>query len=142
MSDPDIAGYRYVQSSLNQSHRYLLPAVSRVLDELSVPARERRLFELGCGNGSVAYELTRCGWDVTGVDPTSEGIEQGRAAHPELKRARGSAYDDIATQYGQFPVMCMRRAGSTAGYNSGQSRTGLGACYTARSWGGENRQLF
>ena len=105
MSDPDIAGYRYTQSSLNQSHRYLLPAVSRVLHELTVPARERRLFELGCGNGSVAYELTRCGWDVTGVDPSAEGIEQGRAAHPELKLARGSAYDVLATQYGQFPVV-------------------------------------
>ena len=105
MSDPDITGYRYTESSLNQSHGYLLPAVSRMLDELTVPARERRLFELGCGNGSVAYELTRCGWDVTGVDPSVEGIEQARAAHPELKLARGSAYDELATQYGQFPVV-------------------------------------
>jgi len=105
MSDPHITGYRYTESSLNQSHGYLLPAVSRVLDELTVPARERRLFELGCGNASVAYELTRRGWDVTGVDPSAEGIEQGRAAHPELKLARGSAYDDLATQYGQFPVV-------------------------------------
>lgn len=55
MSDPDITGYRYT-------------------------ARERRLFELGCGNGGVAYELTRCGWDLTGVDPSAEGIEQARAA--------------------------------------------------------------
>src|SRR5437868_4346458 len=105
MSDPELNCYRYTESSLIQSHGYLLPAVSRMLDELTVPARERRLFELGCGNGSVAYELTRCGWDVTGVDPSVEGIEQARAAHPELKLARGSAYDELATQYGQFPVV-------------------------------------
>ena len=33
MPDPDIAGYRYTQSGLNESHGYLLPAVFRVLDE-------------------------------------------------------------------------------------------------------------
>ena len=82
-----------------------MPAVSRVLDKLTVPARARRLFELGCGNGSVAYELTRRGWDLTGVDPSAEGIEQAQAAYPELKLACGSAYDDLATQYGQFPVV-------------------------------------
>jgi len=105
LSDPDITGYRYTESGLNQSHGYLLPAVSRVLDKLTVPARARRLFELGCGNGSVAYELTRRGWDLTGVDPSAEGIEQAQAAHPELKLACGSAYDDLAAQYGQFPVV-------------------------------------
>ena len=41
MSDPDITGYRYTESGLNQSHGYLLPAVCRVLDELTVPARAR-----------------------------------------------------------------------------------------------------
>jgi 2-polyprenyl-3-methyl-5-hydroxy-6-metoxy-1,4-benzoquinol methylase len=105
LSDPEITGYRCIESGLNQSHGYLLPAVSRVLDELTVPARARRLFELGCGNGSVAYELTRRGWDLTGVDPSVEGIEQAQAAHPELKLVCGSAYDDLATQYGQFPVV-------------------------------------
>lgn len=105
MSDPDITGYRYAESGLNQSHGYLLPAVSRVLEELTVSGRARRLFELGCGNGSVAYELTRRGWDLTGVDPSAQGIEQAQAAHPELKLACGSAYDDLATQYGQFPIV-------------------------------------
>ena len=105
MPDPDIAGYRYTQSGLNESHGYLLPAVFRVLDELNLPDREQRLFELGTGDGSVAYELTRCGWDVTGVDPSAEGIEQAQIAHPELKLTRGSAYDDLATEYGQFPVV-------------------------------------
>ncbi len=105
MADPDATGYRYTEAGLNHSHEYLLPGVSRVLDELNHPARERRLFELGCGNGSVAYELTRLGWDLTGVDPSVEGIEQARIAYPELKLASGSAYDDLATQYGQFPVV-------------------------------------
>jgi len=63
------------------------------------------MFELGCGNGSVAKELAGRGWDVTGVDPSVEGIRQARAAYPGLKLASGSAYDDLAAQYGQFPVL-------------------------------------
>ena len=72
---------------------------------MNLPAVERRLFELGCGNGSVANELAGRGWDVTGVDPSVEGIRQAQAAYPGLKLASGSAYDDLAAQYGQFPVL-------------------------------------
>lgn len=100
-----ISGYRYTHSGLNTSHDVLLPAVRRLLGSLNVTPAERRLFELGCGNGSVANALTHLGWDVTGVDPSTEGIAQAQAAYPELKLATGSAYDDLAGQYGQFPVV-------------------------------------
>ena len=105
MNDTVINGYRYTHSSLNTSHDILLPAVRRLLDSLNVPPAERRLFELGCGNGSVANALFQLGWDVTGVDPSTEGIAQAQAAYPELKLATGSAYDDLVGQYGQFPVV-------------------------------------
>ncbi|MCB1809834.1 MAG: methyltransferase domain-containing protein, partial [Candidatus Competibacteraceae bacterium] len=84
MSDIDITGYRYTQAGLGHSHSYLLPTVLQLLDKLALPAGEKRLFELGCGNGSVANELTRRGWDVTGVDPSIEGIQQARTAYPDL----------------------------------------------------------
>lgn len=60
---------------------------------------------MGCGNGSVARVLTARGWDVTGVDPSVEGITLALAANPTLKLATGSAYDDLAAQYGRFPVV-------------------------------------
>ena len=100
-----ISGYHYDHAGLNCSHGYLLPTVLRLLDGLHVPAGQRRLFEVGCGNGSVAHELTRRGWDVTGVDPSAEGIAQANQTHPDLKLYSGSAYDDLAAQYGQFPVV-------------------------------------
>lgn len=105
MDTADLSGYRYDQASLNHSHGYLLPTVFRLLDELNLPADQRRLFELGCGNGSVAHALTQRGWDVTGVDPSVEGIAQANDAYPDLKLYSGSAYDDLAAQYGQFPVV-------------------------------------
>ena len=105
MDTANLSGYRYDQAGLNHSHGYLLPTVFRLLDELNLPADQRRLFELGCGNGSVAHALTQRGWDVTGVDPSVEGIAQANNAYPDLKLYSGSAYDDLAAQYGQFPVV-------------------------------------
>lgn len=70
-----------------------------------MPLERRRVFELGCGNGSVAHELRQRGFDVTGVDPSKQGIAQANRTHPELKLYCGSAYDDLATQYGQFPLV-------------------------------------
>lgn len=86
-------------------HSYLLPAVRQFLDSLSVPPAERCLFELDCGNGGVVNALTQLGWAVTGVGPSIECIAQAQAAYPELKLSTGSAYDDLAAQYGQFPVV-------------------------------------
>ena len=101
----NISGYHYDHAGFNHSHSYLLPTVFRLLDGLNLPISERRLFELGCGNGSVAHELSQRGWDVTGIDPSTEGITQANQAYPDLKLYSGSAYDDLATRYGSFPVV-------------------------------------
>ncbi|HLS54427.1 MAG TPA: class I SAM-dependent methyltransferase [Zeimonas sp.] len=65
----------------------------------------RRVFDLGCGNGSVANELAKLGWDVTGVDPSTEGIARAKEQYPHLNLHEGSAYEDLAALYGQFPVV-------------------------------------
>jgi 2-polyprenyl-6-hydroxyphenyl methylase/3-demethylubiquinone-9 3-methyltransferase len=101
----DISGYHYTDAALNHSHGYLLPTLLRVLDGLAGSATNKRLFELGCGNGSVANALTQRGWDVTGVDPSAEGIAAAKAAYPNLKLFAGSAYDALAQRCGHFPVV-------------------------------------
>jgi 2-polyprenyl-3-methyl-5-hydroxy-6-metoxy-1,4-benzoquinol methylase len=98
-------GYRYLGSGAGHHHAYLLPTVQRMLHTVQVPENGRRLFELGCGNGSMARVLTDAGWDVIGVDPSIEGIEHARSAYPELKLFTGSAYDDLVARYGRFPVV-------------------------------------
>ncbi len=105
MAEQDISGYRYADAGRSPSHGYLLPTVLRLLDGLDVAERDKRLFELGCGNGSVARGLTHRGWDVTGVDPSAEGIAHANHGYPDLKLHTGSAYDNLAGQYGQFPVV-------------------------------------
>ena len=100
-----ISGYRYESSDSNCSHKYLLPAVIRKLNELKSFSVKPQIFELGCGNGSVASRLAQKGWDVIGVDPSVEGIRQAKKAYPGLRLAEGSAYDDLPAKYGQFPVV-------------------------------------
>ncbi|HMO09586.1 MAG TPA: methyltransferase domain-containing protein [Paracoccaceae bacterium] len=103
-SSDSISGYRYGDAETNTSHGYLLPAVKAELAGIGsgVP---KRLFDLGCGNGSVGAVLHGMGWNVTGVDPSEEGIAQARARYPGLRFETGSAYDDLAASYGRFPVV-------------------------------------
>ena len=42
---------------------------------------------------------------MTGIDPSEEGIAIVREAFPELDLHRGSAYDDLAARFGQFPAV-------------------------------------
>ncbi|MBF7730497.1 class I SAM-dependent methyltransferase [Pseudomonas sp. N040] len=100
-----IDGFRWGNAALTRAHDYLLPALLEEMTLLKKAGKGGRVFELGCGNGSVANVLTQQGWDVSGVDPSSEGIAQANARYPELKLEMGSAYDDLVSRYGQFPVV-------------------------------------
>lgn len=104
-NDRPISGYHYADAELGHAHAYLLPRVLKILDSLALKQGARRLFELGCGNGSVARALMARGWDVTGVDPSVEGIAWAQAEAPALNVHIGSAYDDLAAQYGRFRVV-------------------------------------
>ncbi len=105
LTQPDIRGYAYADAAQNTSHQYLLPGLMAELDRTELMGAKRRLFDLGCGNGSVTAELDRAGWSVAGVVPSTEGIRQARLAHPELLLEEGSAYDDLTSRFGRFPVV-------------------------------------
>jgi 2-polyprenyl-3-methyl-5-hydroxy-6-metoxy-1,4-benzoquinol methylase len=96
--------YRYSDGNLNNSHEFLMPRVLRELALLG-GTRPMRAFDLGCGNGSVARELVASGWDVTGVDPSEEGVTLAKLSAPLARLHLGSAYDDLSSVYGRFPVV-------------------------------------
>lgn len=102
-----ISGYRYLDAGHSCAHSYLLPALRSELSRFkpSLGSSKPRIFDLGCGNGSVAAFLADEGWDVTGIDPSVEGIATAKATHPDLRLELGSAYDDLAAKYGRFPVV-------------------------------------
>ncbi|WHZ21600.1 MAG: 3-demethylubiquinone-9 3-methyltransferase [Nitrospira sp.] len=101
----DCGGYDYSDAGLNASHVYLIPAVVKILSTLNSTKEEKRIFELGCGNGSVSNELTKGGFEITGVDPSPDGVRNAKEHYPHLKIFSGSAYDDLAHRYGKFPIV-------------------------------------
>jgi 2-polyprenyl-3-methyl-5-hydroxy-6-metoxy-1,4-benzoquinol methylase len=107
MKATETSGYQWIDAELSRSHDYLLPTVIRELDRLIKDRRvaRKKIFELGCGNGSVSNLLAQQGWSVTGVDPSREGIAQANAKYPDLKLFEGSAYDDLVGLYGNYPIV-------------------------------------
>ena len=99
-----ISGYRYEDSGLNPSHEILVPGLMKALAKHN-QSGARRVFDLGCGNGSVMKVLARAGYETVGVDPAVEGITAANRDHPELRCEIGSAYDDLAGKYGRFPIV-------------------------------------
>lgn len=83
MNPDEITGYRWASAALTPSHDYLLPALLREAAALRVNgAWGGRVFELGCGNGSVAGVLAQQGWDVTGVDPPARASRRPMRSGP------------------------------------------------------------
>ena len=101
----NIAGYRYFDDQMNPSHGYLIPCLMTLLEAMNLPKEQRRVFELGCGNGSVANYLSENGWEVTGIDPSTEGIFWANQNYPNLKLLKGSASDELFGKFGRFPVV-------------------------------------
>jgi 2-polyprenyl-6-hydroxyphenyl methylase/3-demethylubiquinone-9 3-methyltransferase len=102
-SADSIAGYSYSSAETSHAHSYLLPTLDLELDKLA--PRQKRIFDLGCGNGSVSSYLNSQGWEVTGVDPSEDGISMAKKHYPNLNLQTGSAYDDLPAKFGQFPVV-------------------------------------
>lgn len=100
-----IAGYTWADGRPTRAHEYTLPAVRRIIDAEQLGGEDRRVFDLGCGNGAVMALLQQNGYQVVGVDPSVEGVAQAHAAHPELSVHAGSAYDDLAARHGTFPIV-------------------------------------
>ena len=108
MKDQDaISGYRYSDATHSCAHAYLMPTVKAELHKIkeSLKGGVPRLFHFGCGNGTVAASIKEEGGAVSGVDPSSEGTSAAAEMYPDLHLKEGSAYDDLVSLYGRFPVV-------------------------------------
>lgn len=94
--------YRYQNADSTWANAYLWPALKNVIATRDWP--DRRAFDLGCGNGATCGMLSDLGFAVTGVDTSESGITQAQSAFPGAFVV-GSAYDDLASIYGSFPLV-------------------------------------
>lgn len=100
-----ISGYYYENSKLDKLHSQLLPVVLQELKKLNLPSKKKLLFDLGCGNGSVANFISSKGWVVRGVDPSIQGIKHANKSFPNINLKTGSAYENLSKKCGQFPAL-------------------------------------
>lgn len=76
-------GYIYDKvAECNTSHRYLVPKLLELMEIHCPPGG--RVLDVGCGNGSVANEVSGRGYDVVGIEPSEQGLAAARAAFPDL----------------------------------------------------------
>ncbi|NOZ10642.1 MAG: class I SAM-dependent methyltransferase [Gammaproteobacteria bacterium] len=101
--DDNGIGYQYRDTNPTWSNSYLWPVVKEIVNKRSM--EDKRVFELGCGNGATADMLQSLGFDVVGVDPSETGIELGKKAFPGIELRCGSAYDNLSDIYGTFPLV-------------------------------------
>jgi 2-polyprenyl-6-hydroxyphenyl methylase/3-demethylubiquinone-9 3-methyltransferase len=93
--------YQYHDDAPTYSNAYLWPVLKKTVEAQSWS--DRRAFDLGCGNGATCKMLSSLGFDVLGVDTSESGIAQAQASG--VKAQLGSAYDDLASVYGTFPLV-------------------------------------
>ena len=101
----DAKGYGYYTSAPSHTNAYLWPTVEQVLDQHFQGSHDRRILEVGCGNGAFACRLTEKGYTVSGVDPSESGIAYANKNWPSLNLRVGSAYDDLQATFGTFPAV-------------------------------------
>jgi 2-polyprenyl-6-hydroxyphenyl methylase/3-demethylubiquinone-9 3-methyltransferase len=98
-----IAQTAYPSAAPSWPNRYVWPVLLRILEEH--PVADRRIFEIGSGNGATASMLAGRGYKVIGVDPATEGVELARKSFPGATFHLGTGYDDLAGIYGTFPIV-------------------------------------
>lgn len=105
MNDGEAVKYCWHSADGSHTDGYLLRPVLSALHQQKWGVRQKRVFDLGCGNGAMTAILAQQGFEMTGVDPSGAGVSLAKTAHPDLRIEVGSCYDDLAAKYGQFPVV-------------------------------------
>lgn len=94
--------YQFHSADATWSNDYIWKPVLRILQE---NISDKRIFELGCGNGATAKILHSHGYEISGVDTSVSGIQHANNSYPDLNLHVGDAYDSLSEQYGQFPCV-------------------------------------
>lgn len=95
--------YAYFSTDPSWSNHYLWPPLQKILSNLQLS--DRRIFEVGCGSGATANMLAGCGFAVTAIDTSAQGVALARDAFPHVHFDERSAYHDLAAEYGTFPIV-------------------------------------
>lgn len=71
--------YGFHDTSNSHIHKWLLEPLKSSLGQ----SKNRKILDVGCGNGWLARILLAEGYDVFGTDASLTGIQQARVSHPD-----------------------------------------------------------
>jgi len=96
--------YHYEIEKSSHAHAYLRSSVEKQLARLT-NGGDKRIFDLGCGNGSTADWLQGMGYEVSGVDPSESGIKLANKHFSQCDLRVGSCYESLHETFGRFPIL-------------------------------------
>jgi 2-polyprenyl-3-methyl-5-hydroxy-6-metoxy-1,4-benzoquinol methylase len=89
------------EAGLLENHLYVLPALLRWLGQ-----REKRILDLGCGNGAATGALSSRGFEVVGFDGSASGIEIASRTYPKVRFIQGNLQEPLPLELrGQSDVV-------------------------------------
>lgn len=96
--------YQYNSDLAVHDHRYLTDPILQILSRQN--AKDKPIFELGCGNGYNAKLFAQHGFVVTAVDSSESGITQASKENStNVVFDIASAYDNLHDRYGAFATV-------------------------------------
>lgn len=100
------AVYPYADAGPTWANSYLWPVLRReALQFRNCRPDAQRAFDLGYGSGATARMLSELDFDVVGIDPSESGIALAKEAYPNCRFEVASAYGDLASCFGRFPLV-------------------------------------
>jgi 2-polyprenyl-3-methyl-5-hydroxy-6-metoxy-1,4-benzoquinol methylase len=86
--------YSYQDSNLTNAHSFLMkPLLSMLPKSTNLEGKKLKLLDLGCGNGSLSHVMAQQGFEVVGIEESSQGIALARNAFSDCHFIQASLYD-------------------------------------------------
>jgi 2-polyprenyl-3-methyl-5-hydroxy-6-metoxy-1,4-benzoquinol methylase len=98
---PAIPDYGWDGQDAPGSQTYLLPGILREIESLKFGSNSVRVFDAGCGNGTLLRALHNHGYVVAGCDASASGVNQARlSCGANVRVEQLSVYDELEATFG------------------------------------------
>ena len=85
--------YTYTTAEVGHHHDYLLPPLLKLLSTVQQnKTKKLRVLDVGCGNGSLSYSISKLGYEVVGIEDSPSGVAAASKSFPECKFIHASVY--------------------------------------------------
>ncbi len=95
--------YTYFSPDTPSSAEFIYPRILSIAQEVFPSGRDKRMLDIGCGNGHLVGEFLKRGYKGVGVDPSESGIRNAQTKYPSGRFEALMADDLILDNLGEAP---------------------------------------